>query len=99
MCRSSSGIAVKTQRVWGSQGYVKEIPSVAVATPPVSTVTASPRAPQQPVTVLTEVMEGETEEREGESSDRSSDSSSRPITGVSFISLAHQPHGGLHSLS
>ena len=80
MHRSTSGIAVKTQRVWGNKGYVKEVPSVPVATPPIATTTPSP---QQPVTVAT--REGEEGEEEGgsERSERSGESPSKPITAVS----------------
>ncbi|CAI8050732.1 AP-4 complex subunit epsilon-1 [Geodia barretti] len=85
---STSGIAVKTQRVWGNKGYVKEVPSVPVATPPIATTTTSP---QQPVTVAT--REGEEGEEEGgsERSERSGESPSKPITAagplVSFPSM------------
>ena len=38
---SSSRIAVRSQRVWGSKGYAREVPPIAIATP--STVIATPQ--------------------------------------------------------
>ena len=92
MYRATSGIAVKTQRVWGSKGYVKEVPSVSMTTPPIATTTMSPRPVAAAGTVDGEGEREEEEEVEGGGREKVGDSPSRPITAVSFsiISLTEE---------
>ena len=79
MPRSTSGIAVKTQRVWGSRGYTKEV-ATPVAT--VSMVTALPMSTQA-AAVVSE-GEGERAESEKEGSEADIESPSKAIAAVSL---------------
>ena len=73
--RSSSGIAVKSQRVWGHTGYTREAPSLPVAT-------ATPT--EQSTTDVSE-REEEGESREETKVMEDIGSTSQPITAVSSV--------------
>ena len=101
--RSSTGITVKMQRVWGSKGYAKEVPPVAIAIPPLTTITPT-HEPQLPVgTAVSREEEGERGwEGEGERERSGSDGRvereinvppSRPLTAVRWYIVHIFIHG------